>query len=246
MKNTCWFFGDSFTESAAIDHDLYVKFLGGKRYKIWSEQLSEYLNCKTKNFSKGGMAPQTIIDTFIEQMSNFKENDYVFISTSPYIRTIGYVETLDKITTWNSEPYYLYHHKDRKEALEESDTKIFGVPFTDDVRTKLLVDYLYYFITPYENKWKEYFEEKIKNFIKLFNKQNIKVYYWDYYLWQTNSFSNLRDETNGQFNDDHWGVEGEKQFLKYMIRRIEDNKQFHNVKPPYNAYKGKYNPQSLI
>ena len=123
----------------------------------------------------------------------------------------------------------------------------------ETIKQKINYLTLYAFSTENWNRPKkeiDYLFKLLENFllkkIKDLNKQNIKVYYWDYYLWQTNSFSNLRDETNGQFNDDHWGVEGEKQFLKYMIRRIQDNKQFHNVKPPYYAYKGKYNPQSLI
>jgi hypothetical protein len=230
-NRTLWTFGDSFTESV-LDNPTYVEFLQGNKHENWTEKLSKYLDYNLQNFGKGGMSPQTIIDTFIENMNDFKENDIVVISTSPYIRIIGYDNHFDKITTWNSESFYLYYIKDKIHALNKTDDFNFGTPFDDEKRIHLMVDYIDNFIVPYENKWKEYFENKISKFIDLFNQRNIKIFYWDYYLWKSNTFTNLNTETKGIIKDTHWGIEGETQFLQYIIDRIEKRNQFHSLKSP--------------
>lgn len=229
MQNTSYFFGDSFTQSLICYNPEYLKL--SKRVSgetpMWSQQLANHLNTKHINFAKGGNSPQGIIDDFISNMNNFKKGDYVFISTSPMVRTIGFDDDHKKIQTWNLETIR-YNHPE----LHKTDDINYGSPTIVQDGKILIFDYILTYLAPFEKEWCIYFEGKIKNFIELFKKQDIHVYYWSYNLWE--AFSTVTHETNGQLNDDHWGIEGMEQFVEYMKKRIDSKIYFTNESlPPY-------------
>jgi len=230
MQNTSYFFGDSFTQSLICSNEDYLKLTSYtilSKPTMWSQQLANHLNTKHINFAKGGNSPQGIIDDFISNMNNFKKGDYVFISTSPMVRTIGYDDDHKKIQTWNLDTI---RHK--FPILEKTDDINYGSPTIVQDKNELILDYILTYLAPFEDEWCTYFEGKIKNFIELFKKQDIHVYYWSYNLW--NSFSSLTHETNSKLVNEHWGLEGMDQFVEYMKKRIDSKIYFTNEPlPPY-------------
>lgn len=233
MQNTSYFFGDSFTQSLINENPQYKKAIGLDPHKIepsWTKLLSNHLNTEHINFGKGGNSPQGIIDDFISNMNKFKKGDYVFISTSPMVRTIGYDNNHKKIQTWNLDAIR-YNQVSEITDLDGEHVQ-FGSPTLVQKNDELILDYILTFLLPFENSWMTYFEGKIKEFIELFKKQDIHVYYWSYNLWD--AFSNVKDETNDGMDDDHWGIKGQSQFVQYMKNRIDNKIQFTNEKlPPF-------------
>ena len=233
-KNTCWYFGDSFTQSMWVHKPNLEDFYKGKELKPWSEKLSKYLNCDCKNLSYGGNSPQGIIDDFINNINNIKKGDYVFISTSPMVRTVGYDPITDKISTWNLES--ISHMKnwptDLPFELSNSDSHTYGTPDIVIDNVNLMYDYILKLTIPYEEKWEIYFENKIKNFIEYFTNNGVHMYFWSFRLWP--KFTSLTKETKRLVIDDHWGLIGETQFLEYMKQRIKDKIYFERIEPPLN------------
>ena len=225
-KNTCWYFGDSFTQSMWIDNPSLDDFYKGKERKSWSENLSKYLNCNCKNLGYGGNSPQGIIDDFINNINKIKKGDYVFISTSPMVRTVGYDPITDKISTWNLEQISHMKHwpKHLEYKLTNTDKWTYGTPDIVNDNVNIMYDYITNLTMPYEDKWEIYFENKIKNLIEYFTNNGIHMYYWSFRKW--NDFTSLTKETNGLINDEHWGMIGESEFLKYMKKRIKNKHYF--------------------
>ena len=98
--------------------------------------------------------------------------------------------------------------------------------FPPEVKLELRLSLIYrynnwVFDLYYEN---EYFENKIKNLIEYFTNNGIHMYYWSFRKW--NDFTSLTKETNGLINDEHWGMIGESEFLKYMKKRIKNKHYF--------------------
>jgi hypothetical protein len=223
MKTT-WFFGDSFTQSMINDNPQYKKIIG-KTELTWNQKLSIFLNSNHKNFGKGGNSPQGIIDDFISNMNKFEPGDTVIISSSPMVRTLGYDDGSKKITTWNLET--IQHHP---QAMFRTNKDNFGTPLLAQNNKDLVLDYLLTFLLPYEDEWHEYFEGKIKQFIELFKKQDIHVYYWTHKLWD--NYTSITKETNRKLIDDHWGWIGQNEFLEYLKKRINERKYFCNIYKP--------------
>jgi len=224
---TSWFFGDSFTQSKLRKNPTYLEFLGrdiNNPYNGWSTQIANYLDSNEENYSIGGNSPQAIIDDFISNMYKFKKGDSVFISTSPMVRTIGYHSQFKKITSWNLETL-----NENSFSHTKSETHTFNPPDIIFKNKTLILDYVLNFIAPYEEEWEEYYENKIREFIILFKKQGINVYYWSWQLWHQSVFQDVYYETNGEIADDHWGIVGETQFLNYLKKRIKDGIYFDNT-----------------
>ena len=228
---TSWIFGDSFRQSMINENQNYIDICrnNGIKYQPgWDIKLSKHLGTKVINTSIGGNSPQGILDDFISNMNKFRKGDYVFISSSPSVRTVGYDDNNHKIQTWNLE--MMRHNID---DAQNTTKYLYGTPNIVLKNKNLILDYVLTFLAPYEEEWQLYFEGKIKEFIELFRKQDIRVFYWTHKLWD--NFSTVEHDTKGIIIDDHWGVTGQHDFIEYMKKRIDNNIYFSNeVGPPKN------------
>ena len=228
---TSWIFGDSFSQSMINENQNYIDICrnNGIKYQPgWDIKLSKHLGTKVINTSIGGNSPQGILDDFISNMNKFRKGDYVFISSSPTVRTVGYDDNNHKIQTWNLE--MMRHNID---DAQNTTKYLYGTPNIVLKNKNLILDYVLTFLAPYEEEWQLYFEGKIKEFIELFRKQDIRVFYWTHKLWD--NFSTVEHDTKGIIIDDHWGVTGQHDFIEYMKKRIDNNIYFSNeVGPPKN------------
>ena len=81
--NTLWTFGDSFTEGhGCLMEDEYYKNYWKSGDKIWPVYLSELLDANLINCGVGGISNDMILDSIIDNWSEIKENDYVFIGVT--------------------------------------------------------------------------------------------------------------------------------------------------------------------
>ena len=111
----------------------------------WDIKLSKHLGTKVINTSIGGNSPQGILDDFISNMNKFRKGDYVFISSSPSVRTVGYDDNNHKIQTWNLE--MMRHNID---DAQNTTKYLYGTPNIVLKNKNLILDYVLTFLAPYE------------------------------------------------------------------------------------------------
>ena len=231
--NTTWIFGDSFSQCMINENKKYIEICshyGIDNVPGWDAKISKHLGTKYINTAVGGNSPQGIIDDFISNMNKFEPGDTVIISSSPMVRTVGYDDNHHKVQTWNLEMM-----RWNIDNAQISNKHLYGAPTMLIENKNLILDYLLTFLVPYEDEWHIYFEGKIKEFIDLFKKQDIHVYYWTHKLW--NNFSTVEMDTRGEIKDDHWGITGQEEFFQYLKKRIDDKIYFSNeVGPPIKRF----------
>lgn len=215
-KNTCWFFGDSFTQCLALNHGSeYCNYMGFETdIKPWTTIVSEYLDMNKVVIAKGGRSSSTIMSKVLENVSNFKKGDWVIMTDSPYVRIEGVDFKNKEITTYNNEQFC-----DDNANFNEGDEWTDGIPVPIQ-KTIKLVDYVSEFILPFENEWASHNQKNFINLSNLFRLAGINSVFWSYYNWY--KFTPIREETNGTIIDDHWGKIGSNEFAKYLIENIEN------------------------
>jgi hypothetical protein len=218
-KNTCWFFGDSFTQCLALrGPGPYLDFKNmNPTNNKWTDIVADELGLISNVNARGGRSPQKIFMDALSSYNQFKEGDFVIFTDSPYIRTEGVNFSTNEITTYNNEQV-MYG---RFDLGLDSDTS-HGMPVSLE-KSKILVDYLYEFIIPFEDVWERYWIDNFSNLCNLFNKSGINTLYWSHRLWA--NFPSITDETKGMVIDDHWGIEGNSQFAKFILSSIKQNKK---------------------
>jgi len=88
-KNTCWFFGDSFTDGDGCkpDEPYYKKYPNGK---LWTTIVSDNLNMNEKNISRGGCSNQFILSNIVCNLPMMNEGDVVVVSNTIPARTMWF------------------------------------------------------------------------------------------------------------------------------------------------------------
>lgn len=214
-KNTVWFFGDSFTQNLALrEGSLYQEYLNKENIKSWTQIVSEFLNMEEKIIAKGGRSTQSIYFSCINNYQEIKTGDFVIITNSPHVRTVGINKKLQKVSTYNNEQI-IYNF-----PIQEGDIFTCGMPI-DVSEQKIILDYILTFILPHKDIWDEYWRTNLQNLKYIFNEKGVKFLFWDYSLWD--NFPSIYDETNGKIEDFHWGKLGNIKFSEYIIQQIDKN-----------------------
>jgi hypothetical protein len=218
-KNTCWFFGDSFTENAfkrkGSEYREFLKIDNDIVINSWTELLANKLDMNHRVIAKGGRSTQHIFTEVLHNFFNFKKGDWVIVGDSPPIRTVGVNYSTKKITTFNNEQL----NNGRFDIGEIYGQPNHGIPIDDEDLARIYVDYLYNFIFPYESIWKEYWRQNITEFNRILRTSGINSIYWSNRLWD--EFTSIQDETNGGLSDSHWGVVGSQEFFEYLMENIK-------------------------
>lgn len=216
-KNTCWFFGDSFTQCLALlGPGPYLDYLNkNAEDNKWTDLVSQKLNCNSKVIAKGGRSTQKTFMEAIKAFEQMNEGDWVFVGDSPLVRIEGVDFNTKKVTTYNNEQ--LIHNRFQI-GSEFGDNH--SIPITLH-KSMTLLHYINDFIIPFENEWEEYWQENFISLSALFRKNKINFVYWSHRLWK--EFTSIREETNESIIDDHWGIKGCEEFSSFLIESIEKN-----------------------
>lgn len=213
MKNKLWTFGDSFTEGVLYNYEKELIDIFGYEPKNWVDIISDELNLEVKNISYGGLCNYEIISNILENIPNIKKGDLVIISDTLPQRILGFDNSINKITSINTESLL----KQTEEFQLENKT--------------ILIDYVHDFILKYEEKWNEYWKLEFKKIVDIFLSSGIECYFWNYSKWQ--QFSTLFQETDKKIVDDHWGPKGCQDFSKYLLNRIHKKNYYNEIQFSY-------------
>ena len=218
--NKSYFFGDSFTfgDGCVLSEDrnfeYYNKFPNGK---IWTTIVSEFLNTKEINLGISGNSNQNIINQIIENLNNFNNGDYIFISNTRPIRIVHPNFKVGKITNLTSD---LFLQTDNTPEYKEF-LKIFFKNKSDQLD---VLNYIYSAMLNNESMWSDFYDNQFTHLNHFLNSLNIKTFNWHHTMWALDmrcEFETINKNTNGEIKDNHWSWNGHRSFSKYITNRIE-------------------------
>jgi len=197
-KQTCWFFGDSFTngDGCMSEDPYYKKYPNGK---LWTTRVSSYLGMNEKKISRGGCSNQYLLNKLILNFPNFVEGDYVIFSDTIPTRTLWYDDD----------------NQERHSIVEET---ISGGEDTDST----ILDYITGQLIPHENEWEKFYLYQYESLLNELQLRNVKVLFWSHRLWYppNNTFQTIWEHTKGEIDNGHWSWYGHKQMYEYIIGKI--------------------------
>ena len=197
--NTLWTFGDSFTEGHGCRmEDEYYKNYWKSEDKIWPVYLSELLDANLINCGVGGISNDMILDSMIDNWSEIKENDYVFIGvTYPHRFDVPINNKLHSI---------VHDFKDANLKKEEIET---------------IINFQHYFSDNILYKNRQY---KRLNWVKelLISKGCKLVALWDVQI-DIKNLETITGATNGKISNGHLSYSGHKLlaqifYKKYIVK----------------------------
>lgn len=221
-KNTCWVFGDSFTQNLQLKDGsnlLRLKGIEGD-YPDWPQQVADSLGMNCNVIARGGRSSQGIFTHALRNFKNYKKGDVVIVTDSPYVRIEGVDFQKKEITTYNLEQYM------QNDFRTDEHKETHGVPISNS-KSVILLDYLNEFILPFGNELESYWRDNLISLTDMLNSMGITSVYWSSKLWF--EFDSISKETNDVINDDHWGIDGNNEFSKFLIKNIE-NKNYKLIK----------------
>lgn len=209
VKNL-WIFGDSFSvpfERVKNEHP-YVPYKG-HNVKIFSELICEKLNINLMDQSNGGSSNYDIFHTFIKNLDNIKNDDIIIFGWTQIIR----FRIASKINDFYDVIIAVVEHM--KQLI--------------DVPSESLYD-----ITLNRSKNSIYFDE-LCDYIKIIkqSKPNCKILNWTWVEpifndeYEKNfynllipyvKYKNIKEETNGDVNDFHYGEVAHQNLYEDLIK----------------------------
>ena len=199
-KQTCWFFGDSFTngDGCMSEDPYYKKYPDGK---LWTSIVSSHLEMNEKNISRGGCSNQYILNKLILNFPNFVEGDYVIVSDTIPTRTLWYDDD----------------NEQRHSIIEDS--------ISDDKKQvdETILNYITEQLVPHEKEWEKFYLNQYEILLnELSMNRNVRVLFWSYKLWYppNNTFQTIWEQTEGEIKNGHWSWLGHKQMSEYIIGKI--------------------------
>ena len=198
-KNTCWFFGDSFTngDGCKPEDSYYKKYPNGK---LWTTRVSNHFEMNEKNISRGGCSNQYILNNIILNLPNIDEKDIVILSDTIPTRTLWYDDT----------------NEQRHSIIEESESVF------HNNQDKVILNYITEQLLPHEKEWENFYLKQYESLLNELQLRNVKVLFWSYKLWYppNNTFQTIWDDTEGDIDNGHWSWLGHKQMSEYIIGKM--------------------------
>lgn len=202
MKNTCWFFGDSFTQGHNCHKgDEYYEKTYKDGCKIWTTIVSEKLNCKEVNTAEGGMSNMAIITQIITNMSKMKKDDYAIITNTLVHRVLAFKDNGDFINIIN----------DIKNGYVRGSSK-----------HECVIDYIFYEIFPHSEYYAKWYLSLYEGLIEELKLRKVKTIFWPADLWypiRDCKFHKIIDDVPS-IKDSHFSWRGHEQFSQYILNEI--------------------------
>ena len=220
MKRTVHFFGDSFTEGYTLQK---TKFIWPK---IISRALPDY---KYKNYGEGASSPLFILRQIVNNLSNIKSGDKVFLLETIPDRVEVYSKELDNIISITNG-----HLTD-------------AVNSKDNIHFESYEDILSAFNFVYDHRFRKmdkfelFFREMYLSFGKYFKTIDVEFILIPYNLSFDNiryqdKFETTKQATKGKNEDTHFSILGHWQFANYINEtylnsslNIEDEPKEKNI-----------------
>jgi hypothetical protein len=226
--NTLWTFGCSYTADyyplysgdELSNYGKYKEWRGGNLPKIWPELLSEKLNLNLENKAEGGSSNYTIFTQFTDVVDEIKEGDIVIFGWTNVLRFVIVDERTEKF---------------RNALPSDLDNPVYDLCISRDALSEIMV-----------NRTNKVWDKEVSGWIKLINlylgKDKVKVFHWRStdssifdgmdgnfidnnmmsHIQSTTLYSTIRDETNNEVDDGHFGEYGQKAQSDYFYQFIVD------------------------
>jgi hypothetical protein len=222
MKNKAWFFGDSFTygHGCKPGFEYYDKY-PDIRESTWTDIISDRLNKEQINEGAPGNATPFILKQVIENLANFSEGDFVFITDALPIRLVypsketgSIVPLTTDIILWPERNKNNQHVINRYLHTKE--------------QRRVVLDFIHQSILKYDEYWIDYYMNQFLDIQKHLLSLGVNTYTWSHKIWVSPSpFECITAATNGEVYDGHWSWLGHKQFANYMLSRINNKEYIH-------------------
>lgn len=195
MKNSIYFFGDSFTEGHKLkDTD-----------KIWPKLIHSCLpEHKYVNKGKGGASQLFVLWQIISSLDKIKKGDIVFVLETDAIRTEVYSEKLDKVVPTTAG---MIANLDRYDFLSEE-------------LKPSLVDFTYLHRLQYAKHFVNFYSNIFLDFSKYFESINVTFNHIPYREERWNEFESYKSSSNGVVDDYHWNEKGNLQFALWIQKQF--------------------------
>ena len=228
--NTLWTFGCSFTADyhplysgdGLSNYGKYKEWRGGNLPKIWPELLSEKLNLNLENKAEGGSSNYTIFTQFTDVVDEIKEGDIVIFGWTNVLRFVIADERIEKF---------------RNALPSDLDNPMYDLCISREALSEIMV-----------NRTSKVWDKEVSGWIKLINlylgKHNVKVFHWKStdslifdgmdindnfidnqmirHIQSITLYATIRDETNNEVDDEHFGEYGHKSQSDYIYQFIVD------------------------
>tara|TARA_B100001778_G_C18600050_1_gene636809 strand:- start:2243 stop:2866 length:624 start_codon:yes stop_codon:yes gene_type:complete len=196
MKNSIYFFGDSFTEGH--------KLKGTD--KIWPKLIhSCFPEYDYINEGKGGVSQLFVINQIITNLYRIKKDDIVFVLETDPIRTEVYSNKLDKVIPTTARMIsniekYDFLPKEKKESL---------------------VNYTYEHRYEYADKFIKFYSDIFLDFKQYFDSIGVIFNHIPYQEERWSKFESYKDVSKGVINDYHWNEKGNYDFAQHIIKQFK-------------------------
>jgi|TARA_B110000261_G_C13043949_1_gene341462 hypothetical protein len=202
-KNTCWFFGDSFTRGNGChpNHE-YYKSSYTHGCERWTTTISKTLDMTEVNTAMGGESNLGILNSLISNIKNIKKGDCVILGDTRPVRVSSFDDSGTRINIIN-DPHFNYTQGN----------------------SKYIFDYIYHEIVPKEDMYLEFYQKMFKELLDELKRRGVHTYYWKHTdIWfPTNMFNTITEDTNGVIQNLHWSWKGHTQMTEFILTNIENS-----------------------
>ena len=195
MKNSLYFFGDSFTEGHKLkDTD-----------KIWPRLIHTlFPEHNYINTGKGGASQLFIIKEIISNLPNIKKGDKVFVLETDPVRTEVYSEKLDKVVPTTARMI----------------ANIGKYDFLPKEKKHSLVDYTYEHRHQYADKFIAFYSSIFLDLKVYFENIDVSFFHIPYEEKRWTLFESYKSKSSGVVDDYHWNENGNLQFALWVQKQF--------------------------
>jgi hypothetical protein len=215
-KKNLWVFGDSFSvpfKKIENEHP-YVPYKGYCP-KIYSDIISEDLDLNLMDMSMGGCSNQSILHTFIKNIDNIKYDDVVIVGwTQPIRFRIGskhnnFYDVIIAVAPYMEEFIDMSIDSLNEITINRSTYSIYWDELTDYVNIinkSLKTKFVYHWtwVSPTDKINSNIYEKQFYNLLLPFKK-----------------YKTVREETNGDVDDFHYGEVGHNELANDLLCEIK-------------------------
>jgi len=210
--STLWTFGDSFTEKYNPKYEWADKYIKWKGYnpKVYGEIISDRLGIHYRNEGVGGSSNYDIFESICKSVNYIKNDDIIIVGWANLVR-FRLVNTMEPISWESIQPNY----KNKNNSFNISENTV----------NEILIN----------RSNRELYRQEIENWMKLlkFTFKNNTILFWSWSSgdWGLPSFDyeDIKYETNGKINDNHWSEIGHLQFSDWVIPKLNDNNYINTL-----------------
>jgi len=215
MKNTIWFFGDSFTAGDGCIKDRPIDGQYLKEYPkgiLWTQGVADHFRMNIKNMSTGGASNDWIINSLINELPNIQPNDIVVFQLS-FPERFQLIDKYDKNYTNFIPTDFVELDNPNNITLDKDDKK-----YNQELYEALRV-YLIEYRIQHHDILIDYQRNQAQKLLKKIEESGVQTLLWD--ISNRPSLETIDDVIGN--GDKHWSWGGHKTWMNICISLLEND-----------------------